>query len=559
MPRLKRNNRIHTCVRPIAIAVIIGCLVAAFMSGCEPGDTSGCDGTDTGDHIVTMSADTLMNTPVQITLPLDDQSTCDDSGRISTQAQYGAVTGVAPDLQYSPQQDYLGTDSFSFVIQCDITTTFEIRVTVSEQPTDDPPPDDEPTGQEDWLRTQGNRIVDSNGRTVWLTGANWFGFNCHERILHGLWTVHLETMIRDISRRGINILRLPISTQLLAEWMSGQPPEPVGINYYANPELEGLNTLEIFDLCLSFCEKYGLKVMLDVHSAEANNSGHVFNMWYTESISAQTFFDTWEWVADRYKNNDTLVAFDLENEPHGKPNEVPRAKWDDSTDADNWKYACEQAAKRILAKNPNVLILCEGIEVYPMSGANWSTIDEKKYYGMWWGGNLRGVADHPVDLGAHQDQLLYSPHDYGPSVWPQAWFEGDFSIQSLYTDVWYPNWFFIQEENIAPLLIGEWGGHMDGGDNEKWMVCLRDFMIQNHIHHTFWCINPNSGDTGGLIGYDWVTWDEEKYGLLKPALWQTSNGKFVGLDHDIPLGGPDSTTGVSLNAFYSTGGTAPNP
>lgn len=33
------------------------------------------------------------------------------------------------------------------------------------------------------------------------------------------------------------------------------------------------------------------------------------------------------------------------------------------------------------------------------------------------------------------------------------------------------------------------------------MTYLRDFMIENRIHHTFWCFNENSGDTGGLV-YD---------------------------------------------------------
>ena len=32
-----------------------------------------------------------------------------------------------------------------------------------------------------------------------------------------------------------------------------------------------------------------------------------------------------------------------------------------------------------------------------------------------------------------------------------------------------------------------------------------------------------------------TTWDEEKYAFVKEVLWQ-ENGKFVGLDHKIPLG-----------------------
>lgn len=369
----------------------------------------------------------------------------------------------------------------------------------------------------------------------------------------------MEDIVRAITERGINILRVPISTELLAEWMNGQAQVPNGpVNTYANPELEGLTTLEIFDYFLGLADQYGLKVMLDVHSAEADNSGHYAPMWYTDRISPQTFFDTWEWVGQRYANNDTLIAYDLENEPHGTHQDSPRAKWDGSTDQDNWKYACERASKLILASNPNALVLCEGIEIYPIDGVSWSSTDEDDYYFNWWGGNLRGVADHPVDLGPHQNQLVYSPHDYGPRVHLQPWFEGGFTPASLYEEVWYPNWFFIQANNIAPLLIGEWGGFLDGGDNELWMAYLRDFMIDNHVHHTFWCLNPNSGDTGGLLMHDFATWDEEKYSFLKPALWQDSSGRFVGLDQDVPLGG-SAGTGVSLNQYYSNGGAPPNP
>ena len=63
----------------------------------------------------------------------------------------------------------------------------------------------------------------------------------------------------------------------------------------------------------------------------------------------------------------------------------------------------------------------------------------------------------------NQDQLVYSPHDYGPLVFDQPWFQGTFDKTTLDHDVWDPNWLYMHEENIAPLLIGEWGGFMDGG------------------------------------------------------------------------------------------------
>ncbi|MEW2476932.1 cellulase family glycosylhydrolase [Micromonospora gifhornensis] len=410
----------------------------------------------------------------------------------------------------------------------------------------------------DWLRTDGNKIVDEAGNQVWLTGANWFGFNATERVFHGLWSANIENITRQMAQRGINIVRVPISTQLLLEWKAGQAIRP-NVNTYVNPELEGMNNLQVFDYWLQLCEKYGLKVMLDVHSAEADNSGHTYPVWWKGTVTSELFYQGWEWVTTRYRTNDTIVAMDIKNEPHGTPNDPQRAKWDSSTDQDNFKYACETAGKRILAINPNLLILCEGIEVYPRPGATWNSPNTNpdrspNYFYNWWGGNLRGVAEHPVNLGAHQDQLVYSPHDYGPLVFEQPWFAGDFDKESLTNDVWRPNWFYIHEQNIAPLLIGEWGGRL-GQDarQDRWMAALRDLMIDNGIHHTFWCLNPNSGDTGGLLLDDWTSWDETKYNqMLKPALWQ-HNGKFVGLDHQVRLGGAGATTGISLAERYADG------
>jgi len=36
------------------------------------------------------------------------------------------------------------------------------------------------------------------------------------------------------------------------------------------------------------------------------------------------------------------------------------------------------------------------------------------------------VKDYPINLGKYQSQLVYSPHDYGPIVYEQDWFKGDF-------------------------------------------------------------------------------------------------------------------------------------
>ena len=426
------------------------------------------------------------------------------------------------------------------------------------------------TGNDDWIHAEGSRLYDMQGNEVWMTGANWFGFNCTENVLHGLWSAELETTLKSIADHGINLLRVPVSTELLYSWMTGVPADNINVNWYANPQLvkadgTNMNSMEVFDQLMMLCKKYGIKVMVDVHSPDANNSGHVYPLWYGTKmkdgtvITTDMWIDTWVWLVDKYKNDDTLIAVDLENEPHGKrgyTKEEPDnfAKWDNTTDENNWRYAAERCANAILAVNPNILIVIEGIEDTPQEGYTYADPDvwqsSDVYNGGWWGGNLRRAKDYPIDLGEHQSQLVYSPHDYGPLVFAQEWFNKDFTEQTLLDDYWYESWAYLEQENIAPLLMGEWGGTLDGGDNEKWLNILANYMINHRINHTFWCINPNSGDTGGLLYYDFATWDAVKYNIMEPTLWQDEAGKYIGLDHQIPLG----SNGITVSEHY---GSAP--
>ena len=398
---------------------------------------------------------------------------------------------------------------------------------------------------DDWLHTDGKNILDKDGKKVWITGLNWFGYNTGTNTFDGLWNSQLAPTVKAIADHGFNLIRVPISAQLINQWAAGEYPKANYNNAY-NTELNSMNSLEIFDYFLALAEQNGIKVMPDIHSAETNASGHNVNLWYTDKVKVNDFYHALEWMAERYKNNDTIIAFDLKNEPHGKPYEGDGAAiWNDSKKANNWKYVAETAAAKILAKNPNVLIMVEGIEIYPIDikkNSDYSSTNDKDYYFNWWGGNLRGVADYPIDLGKYQNKLVYSPHDYGPTVYEQPWFEGKYTYDSLMKDCWHDNWFYIYEKNIAPLLIGEWGGFMRE-PNLTWMTYMRQLIKKYHLNHTFWCLNANSGDTGGLLLDDFTTWDTEKYNFVKEVLWQEGS-KFVGLDHEIPLG----KNGITLKA-----------
>ncbi len=433
----------------------------------------------------------------------------------------------------------------------------------------------EDDGNDDWLHAVGSRLYDKDGNEVWLTGANWFGFNCSENVPHGLYAADVDEFLSNVADKGVNIIRFPISTELIYSWTQGTPNPVQSVQAGYDPPYVDINrdfvledgktlknSMEIFDIIIQKCKKYGIKAMIDIHSPHSDNSGHNYALWYGKEtadgtmVTTEIWIDTLVWLADKYSDDDTILGYDLKNEPHGKGQEgTAAAKWDASTDENNWAYAATRCANAILEVNPNALIFVEGVEQHLRSDRfTWGQPDSQSdppYYPAWWGGNLRGVRDYPIVPDSGTSQIVYSPHDYGPSVWPQTWFDKDFTTQTLLDDYWYDTWAFIGEEDIAPLLIGEWGGHMDGAENEKWMTLLRDYMIDNHINHTFWCLNPNSGDTEGLLEYDFLSWDTVKYGMFEEALWQTAEtGKYIGLDHQKPLGVND--TGISVSEYYAT-------
>ncbi|MDP4180302.1 MAG: cellulase family glycosylhydrolase [Bacillota bacterium] len=481
----------------------------------------------------------------------------------------------------------------SFLIVTLILSTMPSGAIVFAAGTDVTDPND------DWLHVEGTNIVDKLGNKVWITGANWFGFNCRERMLLDSYHSNIVSDIEMVADKGINVVRMPIATDLLYAWSQGQYP-PSTDTSYNNADLAGLNSFQLFNFMLQNFKRVGIKVILDVHSAETDNQGHTYPVWFKDSITEDIFKAAWVWAANQYKNDDTIIGFDLKNEPHTNTGNLKIlsqcAIWDNSNRATNWKRAAQETALKVLDVNPNLLIFVEGVEMYPKDGLfDDESIDtspwtgKNDYYSDWWGGNLRGVKDNPINLGKYQKQLVYSPHDYGPMVYEQPWFQGDFATADdaqaskiLYEQCWRDNWAYIMENGISPLLVGEWGGKTEGSDplldsNEKYLRAMRDYIIANKykLHHTFWCINIDSSDTDGLLtrgegtafpgGRD-LKWNDNKYdNYLLPALWKNNEGKFIGLDHKVPLGkngvliGGGSATTTTTPTATVTPTTTPTP
>ena len=336
------------------------------------------------------------------------------------------------------------------------------------------------------LRTSGSRILDAAGQEVRLTGVNWFGLETCNFAPHGLWSRSSSELLDVVVSLGSNVIRLPYSNQLFDSLST-----PNGIDFYQNPDLKGLSGLQIMDTIINGAAERGIAVILDRHRPDC---GAQSNLWYTDRVSEEKWISDWRMLARRYKGNSAVIGADLHNEPHGQ------ATWGSGDTKTDWRLAAERAGNAILEENPDWLIIVEGIESY--GGA-----------GYWWGGNLKGVQDAPVRLKV-PDRVVYSAHDYGPGVSGQSWFSAPDFPRNLPT-IWGDHWGYISDKNIAPVLMGEFGGRSVGNDTEGiWQRSIFDYLKTKKISYTYWSLNPNSGDTGGVLMDDWRTLNAGKQALL---------------------------------------------
>ena len=340
-----------------------------------------------------------------------------------------------------------------------------------------------------YWHTSGRQLLDSSGQPVRIAGINWFGFETTNKVVHGLWARDYKSMLDQVKSLGYNTLRLPYSDDILKP---GAMPDSINF-YQMNTDLQGLTSLEVLDKIVDYSGQIGLKVILDRHRPD---SGGQSALWYTSSVPESTWIANLKALAARYAGNSTVIGIDLHNEPHDP------ACWGCGDTSTDWRLAAERGGNAVLSVNPNLLIFVEGVSSYNGSYT-------------WWGGDLEGAADYPVRLDV-ANRLVYSAHDYATSVSQQPWFS-DPSFPSNMPGVWDKYWGYLVKNNIAPVWIGEFGSTLQSSTDQTWLRTLVSYLgTGKDFQWTFWCLNPNSGDTGGILNYDWTTVDTTKDAYLTP-------------------------------------------
>lgn len=340
-----------------------------------------------------------------------------------------------------------------------------------------------------YWHTSGRRILDSAGNQIRIAGINWFGFETSNQVVHGLWTRDYKDLLNQIAGLRYNLLRLPYSDDILKP---GAVPNSIDFSSGKNTDLQGLNSLQVLDKIVNYAGSIGIRTILDRHRPDA--SGQTA-LWYTSSVPESTWISNLQALASRYNNNPAMVGIDLHNEPHDP------ATWGSGDTTTDWRLAAQRAGNAVLSVNSNLLIFVEGIQTFNgVSG--------------WWGGNLMGVQNFPVQLNV-ANRVVYSAHEYATSVADQPWFH-DSTFPNNMPGIWDQKWGYIFNNNIAPLWIGEFGTTLASTIDQTWLAKLVTYMGTgtDSLHWAFWDLNPNSGDTGGILNDDWTTVNTTKDNYL---------------------------------------------
>ena len=110
-----------------------------------------------------------------------------------------------------------------------------------------------------------------------------------------------EDDIRFLHQAGLNSIRIPLYYK-----------------YFVAGDDEGFRLL---DRVIGWAKKYDLYVVLDMHCAPGGQTGtNIDDSWgypwlYESAADQQLTIDTWKRIAEHYRNNSTVLGYDLLNEP----------------------------------------------------------------------------------------------------------------------------------------------------------------------------------------------------------------------------------------------------
>ena len=308
----------------------------------------------------------------------------------------------------------------------------------------------------DFIRIDGQDLVAPDGSKFFIKGTNlgnWlnpegymFGFQKTNsaRLIDQMFcemvgpdfTAEFWKMFKDnyvtekdiefIASTGANTIRIPFHYKLFTD------EDYMGLT----SAQDGFKRL---DDAIGWCRKYGLYVILDMHDAPGGQTGDNIDdsygyPWLLESEASQKLFcDIWKKIAQYYKDEPVILAYDLINEPVAP-------YFDNVEDLND---LLEPLHKRVTAAIREV----DTNHIIMLGAPQWN-------------GNFKPFKDWTYD-----DKLMWTCHRYG----------GDPIRPAIM------NFIEFRDSTNLPMYMGEIGHNTD-----EWQETFCRTMQEANIGYTFW-------------------------------------------------------------------------
>ncbi|RPH99697.1 MAG: glycoside hydrolase family 5 protein [Calditrichaeota bacterium] len=277
------------------------------------------------------------------------------------------------------------------------------------------------------IQVSGNRFVTASGETVIFQGVN--SSDPDKLMKDGHWN---EAYFAQAAGWGANVVRIPVHP---SAWRERSPQ----------------GYLPLLDQGIHWAKQHQLYVIIDWHSI-GNLQDQLFqHKSYETSVEETTEF--WRIMAAKYKDNPTVFAYELYNEPTvtGK---MAGMTWPE------WKGLMNDLISEIRKIDAHKIILIAGFD---------------------WAYDLKPIKEDAFDL----PNIAYVSHPY-PMKRPEPW-----------EDKWEADWGFVADHHpvilteIGFCLAGEKGEHVPVISTEAYGPAITRYCEQKGISWVAWVFDPN--------------------------------------------------------------------
>lgn len=328
------------------------------------------------------------------------------------------------------------------------------------------------------------------GKKFMIKGFSWYGMEEDGMMPGGLRHRTADEIFEFATDHNFNAIRLPLSVENIMQNRIAPGKS------FKNPDLSGMVYMDLVRTIVQKAASHNILILLDMHrllNEEVQSGG----LWYTHAVKEERLFLVWRRLCEHLGDEWNVLGADIYNEPWD-------ALWNDANKSADWKDASERLGNDIHVQCPSWTIFIQGVGNRKRDTEKW----------VFWAENVKSLQTAPPALDLSQ-KVVFSPHVYGPQVYMQEYFEAAEFPENM-PEIWDDHFGIASQKTNIATVVGEWGGFYEG-KGKVWMDSLFQYLEKKAFGFFFWCLNPESIDTGGLLEDDWTTPSKERLQLMHGA------------------------------------------